>query len=114
MGTLPSDLRTLSYEAYVYLYPLVTMVVTRLQGLNLEANAKPGCGPGNEFHHICAFPSADLRVVVRVNFDTLHSVAWLDLTADRSKCRFRIPPNASTCFPARYVDRRHCQVNRKV
>ena len=81
MSTLSSDLRTLSYEAYVYLYPLVTMDITRLQGLNVEANAKPGYGPANEFHHIRAFPSADLRVVVRVNFDTLYSVAWLDLTA---------------------------------
>ena len=81
MSTLSSDLRTLSYEAYVYLYPLVAMDITRLQGLNVEANAKPGYGPANEFHHIRAFPSADLRVVVRVNFDTLYSVAWLDLTA---------------------------------
>lgn len=81
MSTLSSDLRTLSYEAYTYLYPLVTMDITRLQGLNVDAKARPGYGPANEFHHLRSFPSADFRVVVRPNFDTLYSTAWLDLTA---------------------------------
>ncbi|MFF8280654.1 DUF1254 domain-containing protein, partial [Streptomyces lateritius] len=81
MSTLSSDLRTLGYEAYVYLYPLVTMDITRLQMVNVEADAKPGCGPPNEFHHMREFPDATFRLVVRPNFDTLYSAAWLDLTA---------------------------------
>ena len=81
MSTLASDLRTLSHEAYVYLYSLVTMDVTREQLTNLPAGHKPGFGPANQFHHIRAFPDADFRAVVRPNFDTLYSSAWLDLTA---------------------------------
>jgi hypothetical protein len=81
MSTLSTDLRTLSYEAALYFYPLVTMDITRLQSINTAAGTKPGFGPPNEFHHLRAFPSADFRTVVRPNFDTLYSVAWLDLTA---------------------------------
>src|SRR5215475_2835917 len=81
MSMLSSDPRSLSYDAYTYLYPLVTMEVTRRQGTNVAADAKPGFGPPNAFHHIRAFPSADFRAVVRPNFDTLYSSAWLDLRA---------------------------------
>jgi len=81
MSRLSSDLRTLSHEAYVYLYPLVLMDLTRMQQLSFEAGVRPGFGPANRFHHLRAFPSADFRTVVRPNFDTLYSSAWLDLTA---------------------------------
>jgi hypothetical protein len=81
MSTLSDDLRTLSYEAALYFYPLVTMDVTRLQAINTPADSKPGFGPPNQFHHIRAFPTADFRAVVRPNFDTLYSSAWLDLSA---------------------------------
>lgn len=81
MSTLASDLRTLSAEAYVYLYPLVTMEVTRRQMANTPPGTKPGFGPANGFNHIRQFPPADFRAVVRPNFDTLYSSAWLDLTA---------------------------------
>ena len=36
----------------------------------------------NTFHNIPAYPPADFRAVVRPNFDTLYSVAWLDLTKE--------------------------------
>lgn len=81
MSTLSDDPRTLGYEAFVYLYPLVMMDVTRLQALNMPAGSGPGSGPPNRFSHIRAFPTADFRAVVRPNFDTLYSSAWLDLTA---------------------------------
>src|SRR5690349_20891693 len=68
MSMLSGDARSLSYDAYVYLYPLVTMEVTRRQIIN---GTKPGFGAPNEFHHIRAFPPADFRAVVRPNFDTL-------------------------------------------
>ncbi|MHA7132418.1 DUF1254 domain-containing protein [Oerskovia turbata] len=80
MGTLSNDLRTLSQEAYVYLYPLVTMDLSRRQATNLVAGERPGFGPPNTFHHLRAFPPADFRAVVRPNFDTLYSNLWLDLT----------------------------------
>ena len=80
MGKLSNDLRTLSHEAYLYLYPLVTMDLTRRQGTNVEAGVRPGFGPPNTFHHLRAFPPADFRAVVRPNFDTLYANLWLDLT----------------------------------
>jgi len=81
MSMLSGDPRSLSYDAYTYLYPLVMMEVSRRQGINVEAGAKPAFGPPNQFHHIRAFPTAEFRAVVRPNFDTLYSSAWLDLTA---------------------------------
>lgn len=80
MSVLANDLRTLSREAYIYLYPLVTMEVSHKQATNLAADARPGFGPANEFHHLRTFPPADYRAVVRPNFDTLYANAWLDLT----------------------------------
>ncbi len=67
-------------EAYVYLHPLIMMDVTRRVTINLPAGVKPGMGPMNIFHHMRTFPPADFRDVVRPNFDTLYSIAWLDLT----------------------------------
>jgi hypothetical protein len=89
MNTLSSDLRTLSYEAYLYLYPLVLMDVTRQQVTNLPAGERGGFGPPNQFQHIREFPAADFRSVVRPNFDTLYSSAWLDLT--RGPVQIHIP-----------------------
>lgn len=80
MSKLADDLRTLSREAYVYLYPLVLMDVTREQTVSVPEGVKPASGPPNQFHHLRQFPSADFRIVVRPNFDTLYSAAWLDLT----------------------------------
>ena len=39
-------------------------------------------GPENTFHHLRAFPTPEFREVVRPNFDTLYSIAWLDLTRE--------------------------------
>lgn len=80
MSILASDLRTVSHEAYIYLYPLVTMEVTRRQLANIPPGTREGFGPPNQFHHLRTFPDADFRAVVRPNFDTLYSSAWLDLT----------------------------------
>jgi hypothetical protein len=48
---LSNDPRSLSHEAYVYLYPLVIMEVSRRQQINVKAGERPGFGPPNEFHH---------------------------------------------------------------
>jgi hypothetical protein len=69
-------------EAYVYFYPLVTINVTRRVATNVEAGKIPAFGPMNAFSHLRAYPSADLKAVVRPNFDTLYSSAWLDLTKE--------------------------------
>ena len=80
-ATLPEALvQEIAEEAYVYLYPLILMEITRKQMINIDPKVNPAGGPVNKFTHIRTFPPADLRVVVRPNFDTLYSSAWLDLS----------------------------------
>lgn len=74
------EAQAIAQEAYLYLYPLITMDVTRKQFINLDPKVSALGGPANSFTHIRAFPTAEMRVVVRPNFDTLYSIAWLDLT----------------------------------
>ncbi|WLP89921.1 DUF1254 domain-containing protein [Gordonia sp. NB41Y] len=102
MSTLSDDLQTLAHEAYVYLYPLVTMDVTRRVTCATPAGARPAFGPPNTFHHIRAFPTADFRAVVRPNFDTLYSSAWLDLTA--GPVRIHVPDSGDRYFMLPMLD----------
>lgn len=69
-------------EVYQYFYPLVLMDITRRISINLPADSISGMGSKNAFHHARAFPSSDFKLVVRPNFDTLYSTAWLDLTKE--------------------------------
>jgi len=78
----PDEARAIARDAYVYFYPLVTMDVTRRQLTNVEAGKSEIGGPMNMFNNVPAFPAADMRVVVRPNFDTLYSSGWLDLTKE--------------------------------
>src|SRR5512142_2406541 len=78
----PDETYQIGMEAYVYFYPLVTMDVTRRQMTNIESGKMAGRGPMNTFTHMRAFPAADFKEVVRPNFDTLYSMAWLDLTRE--------------------------------
>ncbi|MGH2613896.1 MAG: DUF1254 domain-containing protein [Thermomicrobiales bacterium] len=70
----------IAVDAYTYLYPLVTMDVTRRQATNVAPNVAPMRGPMNMFLNVPTFPTADFKDVVRPNFDTLYSSAWVDLT----------------------------------
>jgi hypothetical protein len=76
------DAYAIGVEAYTYLYPLVLMDTTRRQAINVEPGKVIGRGPMNVFTHVPIFPPADFRDVVRPNFDTLYSIAWLDLTKE--------------------------------
>src|SRR5687768_5373032 len=76
------DAYEIGVEAYTYLYPLVLMDATRRQAVNVEAGKAFGRGPMNAFTHVPIFPPAEFRDVVRPNFDTLYSIAWLDLTTE--------------------------------
>ena len=58
------------------------MDITRLQLTNQQPGPGSLGGPMNRFANIEAFPTADMRVVVRPNFDTLYSSGWLDLTKE--------------------------------
>jgi len=74
-----SDLARIAEEAYLYLYPLVTMEVTRRITANVPAGVRPGFGPANAFTHLRAFPPGDFKEVIRPNYDTLYSILWFDL-----------------------------------
>ena len=78
----PEAAHAIGVDAYLYFYPLVTMDITRKQSVNIEPGKELGKGPMNMFVNVPAYPPADYKVVVRPNFDTLYSVAWLDLTKD--------------------------------
>ena len=77
----PAEAAAIATDAYVYFYPLISMDLTRKQ----LANTPPGKGiggPMNTFVNVPTFPPADLKAVVRPNFDTLYSSGWLDLTKE--------------------------------
>jgi hypothetical protein len=76
-----TDAHAIGVQAYVYLYSLVTMDITRKQLTNVE---RPDGlqAPMNVFANVPVYPTADTKVVVRPNFDTLYSSAWLDLTKE--------------------------------
>jgi hypothetical protein len=78
--TAADEALTIAQEAYIFLYPLVIMDLTRKQLTNLDPKINPMGGTANVFTHIRTFPTADMRAVVRPNFDTLYSSTWLDLT----------------------------------
>jgi hypothetical protein len=73
--------RAIAVDAYVYLYPLVLMDLTRKQLTNIDQK-ETGKGPMNIFVSVPTYPPADFKGVVRSNFDTLYSLAWLELTKE--------------------------------
>src|SRR5262249_46615915 len=81
-GITEQEARAIAVDAYLYLYPLVMMDVTRKQSTNIKPGKEFGKGPMNEFTSVREYPPADFKCVVRVNFDTLYSIAWLDLTKE--------------------------------
>ncbi len=74
-----TEIQQIAHEAYLYLYPLVTMDVTRRLATSVPPGAKPGLGPANTFSHHREYPSGDFKDVVRPNYDTLYSIVFLDL-----------------------------------
>src|SRR5580700_9791161 len=83
-GALPAiteaEARAIGVDAYLYFYPLLSADITRLSSTNIEAGKEPLKGPMNTFVSAPAYPPGDLKLVVRINFDTLYSLGWLDLT----------------------------------
>jgi hypothetical protein len=75
------EAQSLARDAYIYFYPLVTMDVTRKQLTNVEPGKGVGA-PMNMLFNVPTFPTADMRQVVRPNFDTLYSFGYLDLTKE--------------------------------
>lgn len=87
-GDAPADLSqeqlySLAADAYLYAYPIVTMDLSMRQAVNVpDAHSVYLRAPVNRFAHAREFPKADDKDVVRYNFDTLYSLAWLDLSEE--------------------------------
>ena len=75
------DARAIGVNAYLYFYSPITMDLTRKQLTNVEPGKGLG-GPVNSFANVVAYPTAEMKAVVRPNFDTLYSTGWLDLTKE--------------------------------
>jgi hypothetical protein len=73
------ETQAIAVEGYAYFYPLMVMEETRRQAVNGSDGMH---GPTNTLVHVRAYPDADFRVVVRPNFDTLYSVAFIDVRAE--------------------------------
>jgi hypothetical protein len=76
------EAHAIAVDGYVYFYPLISMDITRKQFTNIEPDKEMGKGPMNTFANVPAYPPAEFKGVVRPNFDTLYSVAWLDLNPE--------------------------------
>jgi hypothetical protein len=77
-----AEAHAIAVDAYVYFYSLVTMDITRRQFTNIEPGKELGKGPMNMFNNVPEYPPANFKGVVRPNFDTLYSVAYLDMTKE--------------------------------
>lgn len=79
----PDKFRELVREVWQYAYPLVLMDTTMQQVTNVpDADAHPERAPVNQWAHYRQYPGSEYSDVVRVNFDTLYSMAWLDVSAE--------------------------------
>jgi hypothetical protein len=76
------DAHAIGVQAYLYLYPLITMDLTRKQLTNV---LKPEgiSAPMNTFANIPAYPTADMKVVVRrTSTRSIQAPGW---TSPRSR-----------------------------
>jgi len=79
----PEETYALARDAYLYAYPIVSIDTTMRQATNVPDAATINMrAPVNQFAHARAYPNADEKDVVRYNFDTLYSLAWLDLSRE--------------------------------
>jgi len=76
------ETQRIATQAYLYTYPMVLMDVTRKQMTNAEPGKYPSRGPMMQFTHLREFPPAGFKEVVRPNFDTLYSLAWIDVSKE--------------------------------
>lgn len=82
METSSTDkLSEIARDAFQYAYPIVLMDLTMRQSTAVpNATSVAGRAPINQFAYFRSYPAADARDVVRFNFDTLYSFAWVDLS----------------------------------
>ncbi|WP_440994396.1 DUF1254 domain-containing protein [Cysteiniphilum litorale] len=77
--TFNQDQLNTATKAYLYFYPLISMEKTRVIMSLKDKTSKDDNYVINQFQHSRSFPDAQYKTVVRPNFDTLYSTAWLNL-----------------------------------
>src|SRR5580658_2504956 len=76
------EAHSIGVDAYIYFYSLLSMDITRKQFTNVEPGKENFKGPMNTFVNVSEYPPANFKGVVRPNFDTLYSSAWLDMSKE--------------------------------
>jgi hypothetical protein len=79
LPSTPQEVHKIALDAYIYGYSLITTDVTRLQMSNVP-KVEELHAPTGTFFNFKRYPPATYRGVSATNADTLHSVAWLDLS----------------------------------
>jgi len=76
-----NQIKALAQDIYNFALPIALMDATMAQTTNVpNANAEIGHAPVNEIANMRGYPRPDAKEVVRFNFDTLYSPAWIDLS----------------------------------
>jgi hypothetical protein len=95
----PQDIATL---AYIWGYPLVSVV--RLVDYSSSPNvpAAPGRGPINTFSSFPSFPTSNFTDIVSINVDTLYSFGLLNLT--KEPVVLQVPPISGRYYTLQFID----------
>ncbi len=91
----PELAREIVAEAYVYGYPRAIFDETAKQVRNVREPAYP-FAPVNQIAHAREFPGAEMRVVIRPNFDTLYSSGLMDVGPE-PRCSPSRRPTGISC-----------------
>jgi len=92
----PDKVRALASDLVVYGLPLVLMDTTMRQQTNVaDDHSQPLRAPLNQFAHFRTYPGPQSREIVRYNFDTLYSFAWVNVS--KEPVILTVPPS-----PQRY------------
>lgn len=95
----PTDIATV---AYIYGFPLVSVVRTEDFTTSPNIPAGPGRGPINTFSYFRDFPNSSFTDIVRPNVDTLYSVAYFNL--NKEPLVLKVPPIADRYYSLQFID----------
>ena len=95
----PQDIATL---AYIWGYPLVSVV--RLVDYSSSPNVPPGPGRGpiNSFSSFPNYPTSNFTDIVSINVDTLYSFGLLDL--QKEPVVLKVPPISGRYYTLQFID----------